>query len=182
MDSTSILALFPQELIDKIIERNGDDPITLRTSAVVCRSFLRSSQSCLFAHIGLGGAGPKPQDLSRRLYRVFLQSPHLCSYVRHLSLVVHPIRTRGGRISEDPSLIPVLSILHTLTSFTFKVGRDFGWKDLPKPLQMEICGLCRRSGRVKLALHSLRATDRLHFDSLRQRSERASPSLPACRL
>jgi hypothetical protein len=152
MTSASFVSLFPQELIDKVIEENRNDKVALRASALVSRSFVRCSQSCLFTHIHLGGKA-SPRERSHRLYDVFLQSPHLCSYVRSLHIFVR----HGSWISQDPSLIPIFSMLHPLMSFSFKAhrGRDFQWRDLPQPLRVEICRLCQRSRLIKVVLDNL---------------------------
>jgi hypothetical protein len=154
MNSTSLISRFPQELIDKVVAENGDNPITLRSSALVCSSFCRSSQCCLFAHIDLDDAEPAPQERSRRLYAVFLRSPHLCSYVRSLSIGV---RRFGSWMSEDPNLVPVFGMLHALTSFALTVTFNyFHWRNLPPELRKEICELCQRSRLVKASFINLR--------------------------
>jgi hypothetical protein len=123
MSSTSVVSLFPQELIDQVVEEYSYDPLTLRKSALASRAFLRPSQSWLFTNIGLTETR---ENCCLRLLDIPKQSPHVCGYIRSVNI------DAGGWISEDHALISVPRMLHALTSFDFTThAPEFQWKDLP---------------------------------------------------
>ncbi|KAJ7105620.1 hypothetical protein C8R44DRAFT_806549 [Mycena epipterygia] len=170
MNSISLVSRLPQELLDKVIEENEGDNLTLRSSALVCRVFLASSQARIFSHIYLALTESNHSDCCRRLYHVLLDSPHLRPYVRSVCIVegLPSHYTPVSWVSEDPSLIAVLLLLDTLTSFAFKVHvRDFQWCNLPHELRMAICALCQQPSLVDLTLCDLgNFTDMDEFSSL----------------
>ncbi|KAJ6537407.1 hypothetical protein DFH09DRAFT_1369151 [Mycena vulgaris] len=153
MNPTSLLSRFPQELIDKVIEENGGDTPTLRSCALVCRSFLPSSQARIFSHIDLI-AQSTPFRYTRQLHLILQDSPHLSTHVRSLRIVGFDGAFRS--LIVDPRLVAVLLMLNALTSFDFEM-RDiaFQWSTLPNALRVAICELCQRSHLVKLRLFNL---------------------------
>ena len=82
----------PQDMISLILEQYlFDDASTLHACALVSRSFLVSSQKCLFHTIHLDH-----QRHCQRLHQVLLSNPSLFTYVRDLFLVGYE---SGGDIS-----------------------------------------------------------------------------------
>ncbi|KAJ7451956.1 hypothetical protein FB451DRAFT_698579 [Mycena latifolia] len=152
MNLTSLVSHFPQELIDRVIEENRDTP-TLRSCALVCRSFLRASQVCIFSHVELvTQSKPSP---SRPLYLALQHSPHLCQYVSSLKIVIGAgIASR--LVTLDPTLVAILGMLHALTSFDFeKRDGPFQRGAIPVEVQSAICDLCARSQLQTVRLRGL---------------------------
>ncbi|KAJ7136264.1 hypothetical protein C8R46DRAFT_1234796 [Mycena filopes] len=73
---------FPPELIDAVIRENHDDIPTLRSSALVWRAFLPSSQACIFSVVELVAF----KQTALRLHKTLVQSPHLCRHVKTLRI------------------------------------------------------------------------------------------------
>ncbi|KAJ7451950.1 hypothetical protein FB451DRAFT_698510 [Mycena latifolia] len=163
MNSTSLVSRFPQELIDKVIEENETDTPTLRACALVCRSFLHASQARIFSAIELDPS-PEPsgsQQRSLELYPIFIDSRHLCTYVRALRLM-------GRCDAVDPSVISLLGMLDYLTSFEIDAQYPyFQWDTLPEDLRKAICELCARSPLARFRLFELgKVTQMEEFASL----------------
>ncbi|KAJ6537388.1 hypothetical protein DFH09DRAFT_1178122 [Mycena vulgaris] len=167
MNSASPVSSLPQELIDKVIEETGTDTATLRSCALVCRTFLRCSQARMFLHIEILPISSAPWQLAQRLHLALQHSPHLCLYIRSLRIVEG--WTPATRWVTDPALIDILSMLTVLTSFDFEAqeARDSMWMSLPTELRVAMCELCQRSPLVKLRLVNLGKFAELHeFASL----------------
>ncbi|KAJ7024034.1 hypothetical protein C8F04DRAFT_1132545 [Mycena alexandri] len=142
--SVSIFRL-PPELIDLVIRENRERISTLRSCALVCRAFRRSSQGCIFASVDLGpylSPVPKFHDLLRH-------SPHLCGHVRKLT--ISDIE-RGEWDAWYPGLAEILDLLDNVTTFALSFLPLVQWRDLPANLQAAICALCQRSSLVSLRL------------------------------
>ncbi|KAJ7652947.1 hypothetical protein B0H17DRAFT_1268933 [Mycena rosella] len=152
MNPASLVSRFPQELIDMVVSSNKTETATLRSCALVCRAFLRSSQTHIFSHIDLNWI-PSESNSCQRLQQILQESPHLRPYAQSLKVVGDASVTADGPGPSVSSLIAVLSMLYGLTSFTLDArDRDFQWMDMVKELRMAICGLCQRSSLVKLGL------------------------------
>jgi hypothetical protein len=131
MHSTSLTSLFPQELIDHIIDDSGMDSVTLRSCALVCRAFLRPSQARIFSHLDCVLSG---FDLGfERLYDVLSESPHLIRHITSLRICFVPV-------SSD--LVEVLNILTHVRDVTLE---HISWPSLDPEDATAIRDLCQRS-------------------------------------
>ncbi|KAJ7510644.1 hypothetical protein B0H11DRAFT_1955602 [Mycena galericulata] len=159
MNPTSLVSRLPQELIDKVIQEHGADDPTLRSCSLVCRAFLQSSQACIFSYIELIPTPFEPSHRSDALLQLFLQSPHICRYVRSLRLVEgggFASPDRGRWVSHSTSLVAVLWRLDGLRSFAFEAyGRDFAWYDFGEEQKSAICGVCQRTSLIALQLSNM---------------------------
>ncbi|KAJ7430520.1 hypothetical protein B0H11DRAFT_2135344 [Mycena galericulata] len=122
----------PQELIDEII---GEFDIpgkpnfreirkTLKSCALVARSFARPSQMLLFSRIAVDDYAfnkcrydqdpydYEPTSLSLQLAKLLETSPHLASYIRTLDLDFALYSMDGESV---PKILSVVTRLHTLT-------------------------------------------------------------------
>ncbi|KAJ7613636.1 hypothetical protein DFH06DRAFT_1242476 [Mycena polygramma] len=160
MDSTSLVSRFPQELIDKIIAENGFDMPTLCSCALVCHSFLPSSQTQIFFYIRLERTAdsPRPQAKIQALHDILVGAPHLGSYVRKLVAKFSPVKE--GDESHDPyysCLVSVLQFFRAVTSFHLigDCDADRQWRDLPREFRTAVAEFCRRSDLTTLWLWSL---------------------------
>ncbi|KAF9009232.1 hypothetical protein BDZ89DRAFT_1078599 [Hymenopellis radicata] len=94
------LATFPQELIDGIIESQGDDVPTLSACSLVSRSWLYPSQRCLFRELYLKIEPKRHRHLSRVL-ELLEGAPHIAAHFRRLLVLDE---TRQGRKSDAECL------------------------------------------------------------------------------
>ncbi|KAJ7613660.1 hypothetical protein DFH06DRAFT_144889 [Mycena polygramma] len=159
MDSTSLVSLFPQELIDAILAETASDIPTLCSCALVCHAFLPASQAQIFSNIRL--AKESSSQLSevsiQTLHDILVDAPHLRSYVRKLVAKFSPVEE--GDDSHDQyysCLVSILQLVPAVTSFHLIGDEDGGqWPDLPRELKMAIGGFCRRSDLATLWLWGL---------------------------
>ncbi|KAJ7141524.1 hypothetical protein C8R46DRAFT_1317894 [Mycena filopes] len=143
-ETLSILSRLPQELADQFIEHNASDLGTLRSSALVCRAFVASSQACIFSELTITtGSG------TQRLFDILYPSPHLAAHVRTLE-----IQSSGTNVWSSAA-VDVLGLLTRVTSLTleFQKGGVSEWRLLPQSLRTAICRLCQRSALVSLKLN-----------------------------
>ncbi|KAJ6513726.1 hypothetical protein C8R47DRAFT_618103 [Mycena vitilis] len=162
----------PPELIDIIIRENATDLPTLRSCALICRAFLRTSQACIFCDVHLSS-----QSRANQLHDLLVDSPHLHTYIRCLS-ILESSADRGVRhrdvtgfwLAGCPNLATSLGLLNAVTDFSLIFqhrGFPSNWDGLPEELRKSICALCQRSPLTCLRLCSLEdITDPAEFSQL----------------
>lgn len=111
----------------------GTDTSTLRALSTVCYALLEPSQRKLFTEITITITSPtqrRPKPHMLTLYDIFNISPHLSTYVRHLTLTfeVHEL---------DPSAS--LYVLKRLTSVESLRINNMIWQDLNPESRPEWC-------------------------------------------
>ncbi|KAJ7136239.1 hypothetical protein C8R46DRAFT_614698 [Mycena filopes] len=154
LGATSRFLNLPQEILDLIILETSIT--TSRSCALVCRALRRSSQARIFTDIEI-----IPMDENAtRLYATLTQSPHLCPYIRSLSLVGV---SEGDSLSWCPTLTGIIALLDAITRFSLDFSPPFCWCRLPQVLRTAICTLCRRSHLRSVQLNSLGVTDVADF-------------------
>ncbi|THU77144.1 hypothetical protein K435DRAFT_703039, partial [Dendrothele bispora CBS 962.96] len=76
--------MLPQELVDSIIDHLFDDPVSLKTCALVSKSWLPSTRHHIFHHIRLDPSqNPNP---TKSLCRLLKTTPEIRPCVQHLHL------------------------------------------------------------------------------------------------
>ncbi|KAJ7141540.1 hypothetical protein C8R46DRAFT_1135199 [Mycena filopes] len=150
---------FPPELIDAVIRENHDDIPTLRSSALVCRAFLPSSQACIFSVVELVAF----KQTALRLHKTLVQSPHLCRHVKTLRIT--RLALYGYWSIWSPYVALILGLIQDVTSFTLTFTRFHrsNWDTLPEGLRVSLCEFCRRS--------HLRSLELLHLGELADLSQ-----------
>ncbi|KAJ7159636.1 hypothetical protein C8R46DRAFT_1224218 [Mycena filopes] len=104
---------FPAELVDAVIRQSSDDLPTLRSSALVCRTFLPSSQACIFSSVELDSSD---DGIAQRLHETLVRSPHLSSHIKELR-IRHSID--GSDLAAwDRHTCAILTLLDAVTFFT----------------------------------------------------------------
>ncbi|KDR80647.1 hypothetical protein GALMADRAFT_222241 [Galerina marginata CBS 339.88] len=132
------------ELYDHIIDFLHDDHATLRSCALVCRSWVPSSRGHLFYDLKLSGNGSPTKtqgSACHRIFRTILSSPHIASYVKKLSIVESNV-TRPWTyrwVCEEitfPSLLKKLACLRVL-EFNFPPSLDINKPTTWSPMVSE---------------------------------------------
>jgi hypothetical protein len=109
--------ILPQELVDTIIDHLHDDPVTLRSSALVCSAWLPASRHHILHRIfirlfkGTHWNDTSPEGPVDSLYRSVVSSPEIVQYIREL-VIIPDQNPLPNFLSQEVSL-PLL--LHMLT-------------------------------------------------------------------
>lgn len=153
----------PQELVDSVIDHCHDDPMTLRSCALVCNAWLPSSRSHIFHSITLQPPD-KPTKKSffvrkltdtQRLLRMLQFSPEIALYVRNLSICEGMV----GRewIAQERTLPVFLSMLKNVQRFQLErsASMQISWIDLPKDLKDALTGILATPTLLELSLVGL---------------------------
>jgi hypothetical protein len=162
----------PVDIIGSVIEQLQNDSDTLKTTAVVSRSFLRFSQRYLFSTINLSIGYRKSADRERsqRLQYVFASNPKLASYVRDFSLSItglwHPetmTYPQSLLISNKvlPQIFGALERLHSFTLSGLWEPQTTAWKSA-------VFNLCRSPSLRCLCLRGTGNFPVAHIAELRQ--------------
>ncbi|KAF8162614.1 hypothetical protein B0H34DRAFT_286278 [Crassisporium funariophilum] len=115
----------PLEVTELIIDEvaNANDKETLRSFALVSRSFVFQCQRRLFHTIDLGDRCIPGQEYYRRLLRVLSRRPGFCDHVRDLRLVdtyVWDHQKNWKWLVTEDSVCDVLDLLPNIRSFSLK--------------------------------------------------------------
>ncbi|KAF9457646.1 hypothetical protein BDZ94DRAFT_196311 [Collybia nuda] len=124
----------PTELLEIIVGLVHDDHTALKALAATSHRSLRQSQRLLFSSIILGQPDHSDIGLSpcQKLHNVMRESPHLATYVRHLSII------DGARHIDQP-LHGWLGFLRNISPC--REGSAFGWVAGEKTLPEVLCQL-----------------------------------------
>ncbi|KAJ7269659.1 hypothetical protein C8J57DRAFT_318063 [Mycena rebaudengoi] len=126
--------IFPQELIDLIIdELHGDTP-TLKTISLACRPMVASSQAQLFSKIVLRLLRPSSDGLTpcQKLFEILTCAPHLVPLIQGLDIVDDVLSSQMIESAQDISSI--LLLLH-LKRIWIRCRAHWVWQRLPQILQ-----------------------------------------------
>lgn len=156
------LPTVPIELLDAMIDLVSDDPVTLKACALASRSTLRTAQRHLFAAVQLDpptiNAYHQHPNSCDKFHNLISVSPHLATYVRHLSIVdgYHRVSRklmhdeqftmwlatfltsacRCAWVTEDEVLPKVLPQLANIKSLTIQIPNPLTqWGDLSTEVQ-----------------------------------------------
>lgn len=144
----------PTELFDEIFNFFKEDPGTLKACTLISRRTLQAAQHHLFSDITLHAHYPSRFCLNsyQHFLRLICESPHLATYVRHLS-IFEDCRKIEYRLdgpcyfpwlpdSTCQSLPNLIEQLNNLEWFTFRSStRAVHWHQLPIDLQSTIQAL-----------------------------------------
>ncbi|KAJ7141543.1 hypothetical protein C8R46DRAFT_1361145 [Mycena filopes] len=147
------MPIFPAELIDAVIRENSTDLPTLRSSALVCRAFLPSSQACIFSSVDLSSS---QDDNTHRLHETLARSPHLCTHIKTLRILwLNELEDFDFAVWYGHTCA-ILTLLDAVTTLALVFGEYSSamWAILPAELRSSICELCRRSHLLKLSLYN----------------------------
>ncbi|KAF7372399.1 hypothetical protein MVEN_00100900 [Mycena venus] len=115
--SGAFCATCPQELIDLIlVKTNSGDKETLKSCALVARSFRPTSQKLIFSDLTILPPGRDNIPALQRLTDVLSTSPQLALYVRTLHLVQPGLHKPCVWMQSDilPAILPLLTNLESL--------------------------------------------------------------------
>lgn len=154
------MSLFPQELLEAIIDDLYDDLPTLRACGMVSRAFLHSTRTHIFANIRLTpksglpnpatvGSYPNCLNPCQKFHALLVNSPYISSYVQRLIIIdgslfpSHPSADITGTapsgspwVLDEPSLPYVIRYLTRLRSVSliFQEGPLRNWSAMSKAL------------------------------------------------
>ncbi|KAI0958360.1 hypothetical protein AcV7_004197 [Taiwanofungus camphoratus] len=97
-------SLFPQEIIDQILDHNHSDVPTLRSCSLTCHSWERSSRLHLFYTVTLVNL-----DILLRFSKLIESSPRIASFVRELRIKAYDNWCRRDRVVWVPRVAPKLA-------------------------------------------------------------------------
>ncbi|CAK5277941.1 unnamed protein product [Mycena citricolor] len=168
------LVTLPQELIDLILDLVTDQT-TLKTCAIVSRSFRGTSQKKIFASISVVplSRSHKPKLTLNNLSQILYRSPHLAAHVHSLTLV-------EGTDSGSPpwmssKYLPiVLSMLANLTHISIEASRCFDWEILPESSIIAIQTTFLLPSLTSIRFHNLEFTWGSDLIALLQCAQRAA--------
>ena len=127
-----------QELVCMIIDNLKDDVWTLRSCSVVCWSWVPTCQRHLFHCVRLLPPCkhdcwcPTDVPYSKRLYNVFLDSPHIMDYIQVLYIYEGQAERKQDWIGKDKTLPLLLGKLKKLERLEF---RRLEWDSLGSDLK-----------------------------------------------
>ncbi|KAJ7269649.1 hypothetical protein C8J57DRAFT_1322621 [Mycena rebaudengoi] len=130
-----MLPIFPQELIDLIIDKLYDDPPTLRAFSLVCRAAVASSQINIFHTVVLKLLRSEKDGLTpcQKLSKLLTSSPHLAPLIKDLQVIDVDGYTPQVNASAQ-QISSILPLLH-LTHISIHCSAHLAWRTLPKILQ-----------------------------------------------
>ena len=130
-----------QELVCMIIDNLKDDVWTLRSCSVVCWSWVPTCQRHLFHCVRLLPPCkhdcwcPTDVPYSKRLYNVFLDSPHIMDYIQ----VLYIYEGQDTRKQDWIETLPLL--LRKLTKLESLKFRRLHWETLGADLKKSLCAV-----------------------------------------
>ncbi|KAJ7510658.1 hypothetical protein B0H11DRAFT_1955651 [Mycena galericulata] len=170
MNAASILDIFPQELIDRVIDESADSAATLRSCALVCKAFLPSSQAHIFLSIDCTiTATSMAQNRFERLSQVLSISPHLARHIQSLRITCPFHDDMDAETDLAILYVPltlVISLIPVLRSFDMTDSTRSVWTRLSARCKAAICNLCERSNLSKLHLQGIVALSVTEFSQL----------------
>lgn len=104
---TSLLSLFPQELLDSVIDCLDDDRQAMKACSLVCRAFRPHAVTRLFYELDLKKTLYSPARWTK-FHEICLASPHIPRTFRKLRLSLFYIDHGGGKA------VPVLRMLSNI--------------------------------------------------------------------
>ncbi|KAJ7629303.1 hypothetical protein B0H17DRAFT_1150655 [Mycena rosella] len=143
----------PQELIDLILGKTDSaDKQTLKSCALVARSFRPTSQKLIFSDLTILPSGCDNIPALQRLADVLSASPHLAQHVRTLHLV-QPGLYESCEWMKSGILPTILSVFTNLESLNIRI---YNWDDLPSHCEQAIYALITRSSLSSIELKEAR--------------------------
>ncbi|KAF7372031.1 hypothetical protein MVEN_00061400 [Mycena venus] len=142
-------AMCPQELIDLILGKIIlADKETLKSCALVARSFRPTSQKMIFSDLTILPPGRDNIPALQRLTDVLSGSPHLALYVRTLHLIQPGFYKPCVWMQSDilPAILPVLTNLKSLNV------RIYNWNYFHSNCEQAIYTLIARSSLASIEL------------------------------
>jgi hypothetical protein len=154
--------ILPQELIDSVIDHCHDDHSTLKTCALVCKTWLPSSRSHIFHAITLQPPEKPARSFfvrritdSQRLFRILQTSPKIALYIRELSICEGMV----GRewIAQERTLPVILSMLKNVQRLQLErsASMQISWIELPEDLHDAFAGILASPTLLELSLVGL---------------------------
>jgi hypothetical protein len=149
---------FPYEIFYLIIEE-VEDKLTLKSCALVCRSFVEPSQKNIFRVIDLGDRCITGEVYYRRFYRLISTHPHIANYVRDFRLVDSYVWDRKSDwqwLVKEPTLPLTFQLLPRLQAFSliFTTGAP-AWNSFASHVQAAIFKLLTRRTISSLSLRRI---------------------------
>ncbi|KAF7357733.1 hypothetical protein MVEN_00819200 [Mycena venus] len=145
-------ATCPQELIDLILGKT--DSATLKSCALVARSFRPTSQKLIFSDLTILPSGCDSIPALQRLADVFSASPHLALHVRTLHLVQPGFYKPCVWMESESDIVPaILSMFTKLESLDIRV---YNWDSLHSNCEQAIYALITRSSLSSIELKEAR--------------------------
>ncbi|KAJ7018965.1 hypothetical protein C8F04DRAFT_355154 [Mycena alexandri] len=138
----------PQELIELILgETDPADKATLKSCALVARSFRPTSQQLIFSVLTIVPAGRDSILALQRLADVLSAAPHLALHVRTLYLV-QPSLNKPCVWMQSDILSATLSVFTNLESLKIRIN----WNHLHLNCEQAIYALITRSSLSSIEL------------------------------
>ncbi|KAF7364756.1 hypothetical protein MVEN_00345500 [Mycena venus] len=163
--SSASRATCPQELIDLILGKTDSaDKETLKSCALVARSFRPTSQELIFSDLTILPSGCDSISALQRLADVLSASPHLALHVRTLHLVQPGF--------YEPCVWMKSDILPAIFSMFTKLGsldiRVYNWDSFHSNCEQAIYALITRSSLSSIELKEARLKTNARLLSLLQ--------------
>ncbi|KAF8209091.1 hypothetical protein K438DRAFT_257660 [Mycena galopus ATCC 62051] len=153
----------PQELIDLILgETDSVDKETLKSCALVARSFRPTSQKLIFSDLRILPGGRDNIPTLRRLADVLSASPHLALHVRTLHLVQTGLNESCVWMKSD--ILP--AILSAFTNLESLNVRIFNWDALHPNCEQAIHALITQSSLASIEVKEARMRTKASLLSL----------------
>jgi hypothetical protein len=149
--------ILPQELIDNIIDQLHDNRPTLKSCALVCKSWLPCSRFHIFCHVSLQ---PPQNNIfgfakitnCQRLYRIIETSPQIVPYIRDLTICEGNVyKAWMGRETTLPLLLRMLRNLRRL-ELERSASMRMANRDMPPNLRDSIMEVLRLPSLTELKL------------------------------
>lgn len=152
--------VFPQELIDLIIEDAAEDTRSLLSCALTSSSFYPASRRVLFSQVELDmhtNLRPDVMTRSARLNRALVRNPHLLPLIK--SVVVRRMfaQERGSPcfLQQDRDSLEILLNLIHLRRLTLIGHIHKDWALLPPNLRTVVASICHSARLEHLTIDSL---------------------------
>ncbi|KAJ2911638.1 hypothetical protein MD484_g8777, partial [Candolleomyces efflorescens] len=171
--------VFPQELVDMVIDEVQDDLSSLKTFGLVGSRWSQRTREYLFKNVELSELLIHPLDPATRckqLLQILEIKPQLCRSVQCLTIsgaTTDDSRDALGWLQTCPDdVIKVLSLLRDVREFALTEGmKHLDWPSLPLPLQVALYSFMLRPNVVDLSLSGvafMEVIPLLQHPSLRQ--------------
>ncbi|KAF8157086.1 hypothetical protein B0H34DRAFT_798400 [Crassisporium funariophilum] len=160
----------PRELWDTIIDELRSDVKAIKTCSQVCQAFNTRVQKIYYRRITLNILTPDPYSFKSLMERF----PHLCGYVRSLTLNTHDQLQRLISTAPEPveaalaSILPLLGNLEALSISRYSPPSDMhflrsslfipktDWNSWVPELQTAVLDKCRSVALVDLHLDTIK--------------------------
>ncbi|RXW17304.1 hypothetical protein EST38_g8552 [Candolleomyces aberdarensis] len=150
--------LFPQELVDLIIEHAAEDKGSLLSCALTCSSFYPASRRSLFSQIELDmHTKPNVMTYSARLNHALTRNPHLLPLIKSVVVKRMFAHERGSPcfLQQDSDSLEILLKLSHLRQLTLVGHIHKDWALLSPNLRTIIASICHSARLEHLTIDSL---------------------------